>query len=215
MPEFEKSKGFKMKGPTFFKEAWQKSNKIKASSPAKQMGMQAPMGNVPPPPQAPGLPPTPTMYSEDSPVNKGKAGKVIGGILTGGVSNVIGAIRKKRKAKKAAKKAGAPAAESPAKKGKAGKVIGGILTGGVSNVIGAIRKKRKAKKAAKKGKAPAAGQLGGAAPTKKGKAGKVIGNILTGGVSGVIGKIRAKRKAKKAAKAGPAGPAGGEAKAAK
>ena len=65
MPEFEKSKGFKMKGPTFFKSALKKYNK---PSPAKQ----------------------------------GKFGKALGGVLTGGLSTAIGAIRKKRQAKKAA-----------------------------------------------------------------------------------------------------------------
>ena len=94
---------------------------------------------------------------------------------------------------------------SPTKKGKFKKIAGAILTGGASLAAGGLRKRRKAKKAAKASGAMRAerkAKVAAASPAKKRKAGKIIGNILTGGVSGGVCKIRAKRKAKRAAKKG-------------
>ena len=104
MPEFEKSKGFKMKGPTFFKSALKKYGK----APMKDYDVKKGSHDHP--------------HGKPSPAIKGKFGKILGGVLTGGLSTAIGAIRKKRKggvAEDPAAAAADPTAAAPMmKKGK-------------------------------------------------------------------------------------------------
>ena len=180
MPEFKKSGGFKMKGPTFFKSALKKYGK----APVKDYDVKKGSHDHP--------------HGKPSPAKQGKFGKVLGNVLTGGVSGVIGKIREKRKAKKAGMEAD-PAAAAAAPEGmEQAAVAGGAPTMKKGKKRKAMKSAKKYSKAFKAGAAEGMATMKGKSPAKQGKAGKIIGGLLTGGVSNVIGAIRKKRKAKKA-----------------
>jgi hypothetical protein len=204
MPEFKKSKGFTMKGPTFFKSALKKYGK----APMKDYDVKKGSHDHP--------------HGKPSPAKQGKFGKVLGNVLTGGVSGVIGKIKEKRKAKKAGMEAD-PAAAAAAPEGmEKAAVAGGAPMMKKGKKIKKRKLKRKLTKAFKAGaaegaatiaakgaaKSPAKGlkdMLGKAKGALKGGpgAGAGIGMLLGGplgaAIGGGIGAIRKKRQAKKAA----------------
>ena len=146
MPEFEKSKGFKMKGPTFFGSALKKYRKAPlkhdGSTPAGDMRHDHMPGDAG---QAEEKKPMTSPQVEERETQPGDAGQMkMPESPTKGLKDILGKAKDKLSGG-----VGAGAG--------IGMMLGGPLGAAIGGGIGAIRKRRKAKK-------EAAAAAGGAAP---------------------------------------------------